>query len=119
MAKLLAQGCTGVWEENTDVGLTALGSLYKLDERASPLRLVRAGFPGWAGKLSSRGAGPPWGLLRAGCSAFSIEHVFPVFLPPLAQDGEQGFPERKSLKDLAHYQLVLADPPACGSCYSG
>lgn len=68
---------------------------------------------------SHLGAGPPCRLLGAGCSASPTEHVFPVFLPPLAQDEEQGFPERKSLKDLAHSQLVLANPPAHGSCYSG
>lgn len=67
---------------------------------------------------SHPGGSPACGRLGAGCSASPTEHVFPVFLPPLAEDGEQGFPERKSLKDLAHSQLILTDLPAHGSCYS-
>lgn len=71
--------------ENADVGLAAVGSLYKLDKHVSPSRLVRARSSGVAGKLPSvPGADPPWGLLRVGCSASPTEHVFPVFLSPLA-----------------------------------
>ena len=80
---------------------------------------------GWSGLGPQVGLGnslpggsPACGRLGAGCSASPTEHVFPDFLPPLAEAGEQGFPERKSLKDLAHSQLILTDLPAHGSCYS-
>ena len=72
--------------ENADVGLAALGSLYryKLDEHVSSSRLVRAGSPGGAGKLSSRGQVLPAGFSGLGaqpplqnmCFLFS----FPLWL---------------------------------------
>lgn len=40
--------------------------------------------PRWGWETLTSGADPPWGLLGAGCSASPTEHVFPVFLPPLA-----------------------------------
>lgn len=57
-------------------------------------------------------------VLRMGVSGLGaqppLQNMFPVFLPSLAEDGEQGFPERKSLKDLAHSQLIPTDLPAHG-----
>lgn len=47
----VAQECVN---ENTDVGLPTLDSLYKLDKHVSVLWLVRARAPGGAGKLTSR-----------------------------------------------------------------
>lgn len=68
--------------ENADVGLAAVGSLYKLDKHVSPSRLVRARSSGVAGKLPSREQILPGGFSGLGARPPLQNMCFLFSFPP-------------------------------------